>query len=117
MYSTRNSVSYQRLAEKKVRSINGLAVPGLMGYDVELLAIEMEVVHPPYLLDFGKAYIDEPSPYSPGQLGRMARLVLPIFSQALRRAAGASGPWHPEIVWNRAGRSKTLEYPVQGRGG
>ena len=59
---------YKRLAEKKVSYIDGLAVPGLMDHDTELLAIEMEVVHPPYLLDFGKAYIDEPSPYSPEEL-------------------------------------------------
>lgn len=54
----RESKCYQRLAENNVKSIEGLAVPQLMNCNSELLIVEMRLVTPPYLLDFGKAYLD-----------------------------------------------------------
>jgi hypothetical protein len=59
---------YRRLFERMVDSIDGLAVPRLLDYDDELLIVEMEIVEPPYLLDFGKAYLDGIHPYSADQL-------------------------------------------------
>jgi hypothetical protein len=59
---------YQRLMEKGVAKIDGLSVPQLIEYSHELAIIEITLVQPPYLLDFGKAYLDEPAPYSPEQL-------------------------------------------------
>lgn len=59
---------YQRLMEKRVHEIDGLAVPSMESHDDLLMALEISLVHPPYLLDFGKAYVDEPSPYTPAQL-------------------------------------------------
>ena len=59
---------YQRLAELGVEKIDGLAVPRLVGSDDKLLVVEMEIVEPPYLLDFGKAYIDQPSPFTQEEL-------------------------------------------------
>ncbi len=38
--------------------IDGLNVPRLVEFDDELQIIEMEIVKPPYLLDFGKAHLD-----------------------------------------------------------
>ncbi|MEM9354283.1 MAG: hypothetical protein AAGA92_14850 [Planctomycetota bacterium] len=54
---------YQRLARERVTEIHGLAVPELEGYSDELLVIEMTIVQPPYLLDFGKVYLDTPPDY------------------------------------------------------
>ena len=54
---------YLRFQSARVKSINGFAVPRLRAYEDSLLAIEMSIVEPPYLLDFGKVYIDRPPPY------------------------------------------------------
>ena len=35
-------------------------VPFLVDFDQELLIIEISIVQPPYLLDFGKVYLDHP---------------------------------------------------------
>ena len=59
---------YRRLFDRMVESIDGLAVPRLLNYDDDLLIVEMEIVEPPYLLDFGKAYLDGIHPYSADQL-------------------------------------------------
>lgn len=59
---------YQRLTEHRVEEIDGLTVPKLIDFDGELLIVEIEIVEPPYLLDFGKAYIDEPSPFTQEEL-------------------------------------------------
>jgi len=59
---------YQRLREAGVERIEGLAVPKLVDFDDELLVVEMEIVQPPYLLDFGKAYVDELPPFTTEEL-------------------------------------------------
>jgi hypothetical protein len=41
----------------KIREFN---VPALVGYGRELSIIEMGVVFPPYILDFGKAHLKDP---------------------------------------------------------
>jgi hypothetical protein len=55
--------SYKRLKEAGIRQLNGFFVPELVDFDDELMIIEMSIVEPPYLLDFGKVYIDRPPPY------------------------------------------------------
>ncbi|MEQ8210056.1 MAG: hypothetical protein RH917_09510 [Lacipirellulaceae bacterium] len=55
--------SYRRLAAGEVDRIGVFAVPRLIGFDDQLMIIEMEIVQPPYILDFGKVYIDSPPPY------------------------------------------------------
>jgi Ser/Thr protein kinase RdoA (MazF antagonist) len=40
----------------------------LIGFSDSLQVIEMEIVSPPYLLDFGKAYFDCRAPYDGDQL-------------------------------------------------
>jgi hypothetical protein len=60
--------AYRRLTEQGVTSVDGLVIPQLLSFDDELLIIEMEIVRPPYLLDFGKAYLDGEHPYSADQL-------------------------------------------------
>jgi hypothetical protein len=49
---------YRRLAAKKIEKLAQFHVPFLLDTDPELLAIEMSLVQPPYLLDFGKVYLD-----------------------------------------------------------
>jgi hypothetical protein len=54
---------YQRFKAANVRHIGMFAVPFLEGFDDDLQAIEMTIVEAPYLLDFGKVWIDEKPPY------------------------------------------------------
>jgi hypothetical protein len=55
---------YLRLAEEGVSSILNCRVPRMLRYDDGLWVIEMEIVTPPYLLDFAGAYLDEPPEFS-----------------------------------------------------
>ena len=55
---TRELACYRRLAGHGVEEVQGHVVPGLVASDDELLVIEMEIVRPPYLLDFADAYLD-----------------------------------------------------------
>lgn len=53
--------AYLRLHKHDVNRVQGLAVPRLLGMDDELFIIEMALVHPPFMLDFGGAYLDNPA--------------------------------------------------------
>jgi hypothetical protein len=55
--------SYRRLQNQDVRRIREFAVPRLIDWDAPLMAIEISIVSPPFLLDFGKVYLDSPPPY------------------------------------------------------
>jgi hypothetical protein len=56
---------YLRLAAAKIVDIRGFAVPQLLEYDTRCRVIEMTTVRAPYLLDFGKCYLDFPPDFSP----------------------------------------------------
>jgi hypothetical protein len=56
---------YRRLAEAGVRTILGLHVPQLKGWDEALHVIDMTIVARPFLLDFASAYLDAPPEFSP----------------------------------------------------
>ncbi len=56
---------YLRLRELKTVDVCGHEVPQLIDYDDQLLAISMSTVSPPFVLDFGGAYLDQPPDYSP----------------------------------------------------
>lgn len=51
---------YLRLRAHEVTHVGGHRVPILIDQDDELLAIEMTIVSPPFVLDFGGAYLDQP---------------------------------------------------------
>jgi hypothetical protein len=51
---------YQRLADAEVRQIHDFEVPQVLYNDDSLWVIEMDLVNPPYILDFGKAYLADP---------------------------------------------------------
>jgi hypothetical protein len=52
--------TYQRLREARVTQVRGFHVPQLIGWDDDLLALEMTIVTPPFALDFAGAYLDFP---------------------------------------------------------
>lgn len=71
----RELAAYRRLSEHNMRRLHGFFVPLIVGHDDDLLVIEMTIVQPPFLLDFGKAYVDQPPPYwDDPQLMENARL-------------------------------------------
>jgi hypothetical protein len=51
---------YQRLADAGIRKIREFEVPALLNHDDPLWIIEMGFVNPPFILDFGKAYLADP---------------------------------------------------------
>ncbi len=56
---------FLQLQDLGISEVRGHMVPQLVGYDDELLAIEMTIVSPPYCLDFGGAYLDQRPDYTP----------------------------------------------------
>ena len=48
---------YEILKRNGIFEIDGFTIPELLGYDADLLVLEMSIVAPPYILDFGKAYV------------------------------------------------------------
>lgn len=61
----RELAAYRRLQERQVSRIAGLSIPQLIAFDHDLLVIEMEIVTPPFALDFASAWLDSPPPYPP----------------------------------------------------
>jgi len=55
---------YRRLFENEIIKLAGFNVPQLLDYDNRLQILEMTVVFPSCILDFGKAYVDSPPDYS-----------------------------------------------------
>lgn len=64
----REVAAYRRLAERGVLDVNGHHVPQIVRADDELLAIEMTIVQPPFLLDFASAYLDNEAPEFPEEV-------------------------------------------------
>ena len=54
---------YQRFADAGVEDLSGFKIPSLLGFHDKLRVIELKIVRPPFLLDFGKVYLDAPPPY------------------------------------------------------
>jgi hypothetical protein len=55
---------YLRFAQHSLTEIEGCVIPSPLDYSDGLLIVEMQVVSPPYILDFGKAYLDAPPDYT-----------------------------------------------------
>src|SRR5438477_2910722 len=55
---------YLRLKERGISTIRGCHVPKLLGFDDDLLIIEMTVVTRPFVLDFAGASIDKAPEFS-----------------------------------------------------
>jgi len=51
---------YLRLLEENLSEVLGFTIPRMLHADDELWVIEMEIVSPPFVLDFAGAYLDVP---------------------------------------------------------
>jgi hypothetical protein len=63
-FYTRERDVYLRLKQRGIDTIAGFNVPRLLDCHDELLVIEMQIVTPPYVLDFASSYLDSPPPYA-----------------------------------------------------
>jgi hypothetical protein len=54
---------YSRLKRAAIRNLGGFDIPVLEDSDDGLMVIEMTLVEPTFLLDFGKVYLDQPPTY------------------------------------------------------
>ena len=54
---------YTRLWEAQIESVSGCNVPRLLNFDDELWVVELEIVQPPFVLDFAGARLDQPLDY------------------------------------------------------
>jgi hypothetical protein len=71
---------YRRLFENEIAKLAGFNVPQLLDYDNRLQILEMTVVFPPCILDFGKAYVDVPPEYSAEVLAEAEAAERELFS-------------------------------------
>lgn len=62
----REVACYLKLKERDIDEIAGFTVPTLIDFDRDYLVVEMSIVSPPYLLDFGKSSLSRPD-YTPEQ--------------------------------------------------
>ena len=83
---------YRRLKEHGFRKLGGYAVPVLTNFDDALMVIEMTIVEAPYILDFGKVYIDRAPDYSPE-----------VMADFFAKQKELWGEYWPEIraIWNQ----------------
>ena len=59
---------YRVLQEHNITDICGFTVPWMREFSDSLMVIEMSIVEPPCVLDFGKAYLHENPPYDDEQM-------------------------------------------------
>lgn len=64
LYVKERSV-YLRFQQKRVTEVKGFKIPQPIHFDNELQIIEMELVSPPFIVDFAGAYLDQKPPFSP----------------------------------------------------
>jgi hypothetical protein len=56
---------YLRLQDNELTRLLGFHVPRLRAFDDDLMAIEVAIVQPPFVLDFAGAYLDQAPDFSP----------------------------------------------------
>lgn len=95
--------SYRRLKAAGIYELCGFAIPRLFGWDDDLQVIELSIVNPPYLLDFGKVYFDRPPTdvYDAAQLKSAAAEARsffgtnwPVVSKLLNALQEKVGIWY-----------------------
>jgi hypothetical protein len=113
----REKACFLRLLAHEIKDLDGLSVPQIVQFDDNLLIVEMTFVNPPYILDFGKAYLDGQSPYDKEQLDEWrARLRnsfpkadLPRVHRILRSLSSLGIGYYDARPWNIRLRSDEEE--------
>ena len=91
---------YLRLRRLGVWAIGECQVPRLVDFDDEFWVIEMTLVSPPFVLDFGGAYLDQRPDYSAETLAEWEAARSDLFEedwprvQAIRAALAGFGIYY-----------------------
>lgn len=85
----REFAAYQRLQERNVTEITvdsrfTFAIPKLIEIDRPRLLLVMTLVFPPYVLDFGKCYVDYTPDYSPEVIAETEEIAAELFGRQWR---------------------------------
>jgi hypothetical protein len=59
--------------------LRGFAVPELVDFDDDLLVVEMTIVSPPFLLDFGKVHLDRRPEFSAETIAEWRESMKELF--------------------------------------
>ena len=86
--------AYIRLRNLQIRKLIGFTVPLMLEHDDELLAIEMEIVFPPFIVDFASARLDEPPNLIEDEGHTLADLVRERFDENADRVLAL----HDELI-------------------
>ncbi|MGH7136212.1 MAG: hypothetical protein ACREHD_10765 [Pirellulales bacterium] len=98
LYYERERDIYLRLQENGVTEVLGFHVPRMFTFDDELLALEIAIVQPPFVIDFAGAYLDESPDFSPevwAEWEAEARAVRRALEQRESGRRGLSPLGHP----------------------
>jgi len=79
---------YKRLMENSITEIEGLIIPELFDFDDSLMVIEMTYVVAPWLIDFGKCYIDQVPPYDARERYRETLKLRKVFKEDFPKLLG-----------------------------
>lgn len=77
--------TYQRLLECEVTSLLEFAVPVLLGWNDDLLIIEMTTVQPPYIIDFAMSFLDFPRDFNDEQMEEWWSRVADMYGDRFPR--------------------------------
>jgi hypothetical protein len=78
---------YHRLEQHEITDVCGHAVPTLHRHDDGLLAIEMSIVRPPFVLDFASAHLDRRVDFPADVLAVHQEHLHDVFGDRLPKAA------------------------------
>ena len=76
---------YERFLANGVERIRGFAVPQSVGHDNALQIVEIEIVAPPYIIDFAKCRLDTPFDFSPEVMADWNEAGAEIFEDRWRK--------------------------------
>lgn len=82
----REVAAYRRLKKHKVKSVCGHAVPIPIQYSTKLHVVEMSIVRPPYVLDFGKSWVDAMPDMEPERIALFFQQAEEKFEDRFSRA-------------------------------
>ena len=81
---------YLRIMEHDLFEVCGARIPHPFSNDDDLWCIEMEIVSPPFVLDFAGAYLDKPPDYPPD--------VMEAWTEEKREQYGDDWLWVQDIM-------------------
>lgn len=79
--------AYLRLRDHAITQVRGLRVPTLVDYDDQYRILDMTIVRPPYLLDFGSAWLDQPPDFTDEAIAQWHEDICDRF-----------GDWFPDVM-------------------